>query len=205
MYIRNGQPIDFDTPHIIDDVQYPAGVLYAVPELWAGLGIYEVPEPAKPVLKSSQAAELSGFAQSDGGWQPVWDIRTKTQEELSLDMQQLKTAKAQKIAEINKWREAANSSTFPHNGKHIAIDNVSFKDIAVAAGYIALFNEFPPDWPGGWKYTDNSVEIMLSIEDFKSMYKSLATKGTGNFNHAQELKMQVEEALTIAQVDAIQW
>lgn len=204
MYIRNGQPFDIDVAHEFDNTQYLPGWFHTADTREAA-GVVLVDTPVPPPTEPGQVAELVEFVENAGAWSPVWNVRAKTADELAAESQALAAAKAAQDAQINRWRDEANSSTFPHNGKHISIDSLSFKDIAIATGYIALFGIFPPGWPGGWKYTDNSAEPMPTIEEFKAMYHSLATKGTGNFNHAQALKAQVTAATTIDEVVSITW
>ena len=117
----------------------------------------------------------------------------------------LALAKLDKKLQVNAWREQANNKTFPHNGKHVAIDALSTKDLMITTGHIALFGTFPDNWPGGWKYTDNTYEPMPTIEEFKLMYKSLSNQGTNNFSHSQALKALVDAATNIAELDAIVW
>lgn len=75
----------------------------------------------------------------------------------------LATLKAIKNTEINTWRAAANLSTFPHAGKHIACDELSRSDIDGVANHIGLFGEFPAGFPGAWKATDNTVIDRKSV------------------------------------------
>ena len=113
--------------------------------------------------------------------------------------------KAAKNDQINAWRAAANLSTFPHSGKHIACDELSRSDIDGVANNIALFGEFPDGFPGGWKATDNSVIPLPNVDAFRAMYASMTAQGTENFNHSQTLKVQLAAASTPEEVAAIQW
>jgi hypothetical protein len=115
--------------------------------------------------------------------------------------------KAAKNAKINQWRLEENSSTFPHAGKMFTCDPLSRSDIDGVANHIALFNEFPPAFPGEWKAVDNTVLEMPTIADFKAFYQSMTAQGTANFNHAQELKQVLFDAATDApqKIDAIVW
>jgi hypothetical protein len=113
--------------------------------------------------------------------------------------------KAAKNAQINQWRLEANSSTFPYAGKMIACDPLSRSDIDAVANHIALFGGFPSEFPGGWKAVDNSIIPMPAIADFKALYQSMTTQGVANFAHAQQLKLALENADTLVQIDAIVW
>lgn len=125
--------------------------------------------------------------------------------ETPADADELAALKAAKNEEINRWRDEANGSTFPHLGKHFAVDGLSFRDIASTAGYIGLFGAFHPDFPGGWKASDNTYLPMPTVEDFKAFYAAMVDQGTGNFNHAQALKAALGEATSATQVAAIAW
>lgn len=117
----------------------------------------------------------------------------------------LAALKAAKNLKINEWRAAANGTTFPFNGKHIACDEVSFKDIASVAGYIGLFGTFNPGFPGAWKYTDNTYVAMPTVEAFKAMYHAMTQQGSLNFQYAQGLKFLLEMATTPETIEAITW
>lgn len=113
--------------------------------------------------------------------------------------------KVEKNQQINAWRAAANLSTFPHAGKHIACDALSRSDIDGVANNIALFGVFPDGFPGGWKATDNTMIPLADVNAFRAMYASMTAQGTENFNHAQALKAQLAAASTLEEVSAIQW
>ncbi|RJF99008.1 DUF4376 domain-containing protein [Noviherbaspirillum saxi] len=115
------------------------------------------------------------------------------------------SVKDAKNAQIDQWREEANNTVFTHQGKVIACDSLSFKDIASTASHIALFGTFPPDFPGGWKAKDKSIIPMPTIEHFKTFYASMAAQGTANFNKSQQLKAALATATTQVQVDEIVW
>lgn len=120
--------------------------------------------------------------------------------EVSLDV-----VKAEKNQRINAWRAAANLSTFPHAGKHIACDALSRSDIDGVANNIALFGAFPDGFPGVWKATDNTMIPLPDVDAFRAMYASMTAQGTENFNHAQALKAQLAAASTPEEVAAIYW
>ena len=113
--------------------------------------------------------------------------------------------KAYKNEEINAWRAAANASTFPHGGKLIACDTLSRSDIDGVASNILLFGVFPDGFPGGWKATDNTMIPMPDVDALRAMYASMTAQGAENFNHAQELKVQLAAASTPEEIAAIEW
>lgn len=117
----------------------------------------------------------------------------------------LAALKAAKNADINRWRAAANFTTFSHAGKVIACDALSRSDIDAVAGHISLFGTFPDNFPGAWKAVDNSYVILANVDAFKTMYASMTTQGTVNFGRSQELKATLAAATTAEQVAAISW
>jgi hypothetical protein len=133
----------------------------------------------------------------------LWDGETFIKPDAApVDLAALKVAKN---AEINRWRDEANATSFPYAGKLIAVDFVSYKDIMVTAGNISLFGTFPPDWPGGWKAMDNTYIAMPTIDDFKAMYAAMTQRGLNNFTHSQALKAAKDAATTPEEVAAIVW
>lgn len=135
-------------------------------------------------------------------WREKWTIKATPAAVLA---ERLAAVKVAKIAEINAWRDEANSSHFTHMGKRIAVDAMSTKDLTGTAGYIQFFGELPPDWPGGWKTMDNSYIAITSIEGFKALYASMVGQGTTNFMRSQFLKSQVQASASVNQINAITW
>jgi hypothetical protein len=117
----------------------------------------------------------------------------------------LDALKAAKNEEINRWRTAANFSTFPHDGKLIACDALSRSDIDGVANHIGLFGAFPDGFPGGWKATDNTMIALPDVDAFRAMFASMTAQGTANFNHSQALKRALAEVTTPEEVAAIEW
>jgi hypothetical protein len=204
MFIRNGVLFDTEKLQLIGDVQYPTGWFFDA-DRRAQFNVIEIAEPVKPTITATQKITQNGFEQVNGVWQAKWVISNQTSEELAATAAQLVIAKSERNKLINDWREAANFSTFPLNGKLIACDSLSRSDIDAVAGNIALFGAFPPGFPGAWKYTDNSYLSLPNIDAFKTMYTAMTTQGTSNFNHSQTLKSELAAATTIDEVQAIVW
>lgn len=122
-----------------------------------------------------------------------------------VDGRTLAQVKAQKNAEINTARLAANRTTFTFGGKAIACDELSRGDIDGVNGIVTLTGALPPGWPGGWKAVDNSVVLIPDVLTWTLFYGAMVAQGTANFNHAQALKATLAAATTIAEVEAIQW
>lgn len=132
-------------------------------------------------------------------------IREMTEEELAVCAPNIDELRAAKNEEINAARADANLSTFPHEGKHFACDSLSRSDIDGVANHIALFDGFPEGFPGAWKAVDNTMLPLADVDAFRAMYASMTAQGAENFNHSQELKVQLAAASTPEEIAAIQW
>lgn len=118
----------------------------------------------------------------------------------------LESIKTAKSAEINAARSTANTSTFTHGGKEVAVDALSRSDIDGVNGYVALYGgALPPGFPGAWKAVDNTYLPIADIDAWKAFYTSMIAAGAANFAHAQALKAQLAAATTPEQIAAIQW
>jgi len=113
--------------------------------------------------------------------------------------------KAEKRAEINANRLAANFSTFMHAGKVIACDQLSRSDIDGTNGFVTLYGAMPPGWPGGWKAVDNTYTPIATVADWKAFYASMFAAGAANFAKAQQLKAALDVAATADEIAAIAW
>lgn len=133
------------------------------------------------------------------------DAMGVTEEEVADPPPDLPALRAAKNEQINQWRAAANSSTFPYSGKEIACDSLSRSDIDGVANNIALSGGFPQDFPMAWKATDNTYIELADVDAFKAMYAAMTAQGTANFKHAQELKAQLASSTTAEEIAAIVW
>lgn len=132
-------------------------------------------------------------------------VRDETAEEAAARAPDIAALRAEKNADIDTWRSAANASTFPHAGKQIACDALSRSDLDGVAHHIALFEAFPEGFPGGWKATDKTMLTLADVDAFRAMYASMTAQGAENFNHSQELKAALAAASTPEEIAAIQW
>lgn len=117
----------------------------------------------------------------------------------------ISTLKIAKNTEINESRLSANFSTFLHNGKVIACDQLSRSDIDGVNGYVGINGTLPPDFPGAWKAVDNSYLVIDSVDAWKSFYLSMYNAGLGHFMKSQQLKAQVDACTTVEEVEVIKW
>ena len=109
-------------------------------------------------------------------------------------IESLEDLKARKNQEINDARLHANQTTFTYSGKAIACDQLSRGDIDAINGIVAITNELPPSWIGGWKAVDNTIVPIPNLNTWISFYAAMVQQGTINFNKAQTLKLQLETA-----------
>ncbi len=140
-------------------------------------------------------------------WEAGWSIgNQELVDTFNLDkanrLQQVKTNKRQ---EINESRLQANFSTFLHNGKVIACDQLSRSDIDGVNGYVGINGTLPPDFPGAWKAKDDSYLPIASVDAWKAFYLSMYNTGLGHFMKSQQLKAQVDACTTVEEVEVIKW
>lgn len=173
-------------------------------QLLADRGIYPVLRAIEPEVDADEIAE-SHVEEINGLWLQVWTVRERTEDERTQASSILSLLKQLKSEEINRWREAANETSFPYLGKHIRCDGLSKMDLLGAAMNIALTGELPADWPGGWKAIDNSIIPIATPAEFSPMFAAFTAQGTENFNYAQQLKQQVAAATSAADLKAITW
>jgi hypothetical protein len=116
----------------------------------------------------------------------------------------LAEAQAQKRAQIDAWRLAANASGFVYQGKRVATDALSMLDITNTGLRIAATQAMPPDWPGGWKAEGSFIPI-TTVTQWNAFFDAMYQQGLANFNRSQMLKAQVDSATTVTAVEAVTW
>lgn len=161
----------------------------------------KIPADAVEITPEEHAALLDGEA-SGKRIVAAADGRPLLQDPPPPTLDELKGAKN---TEINLARAAANTGVFPHDGKLFSCDALSRSDIDGMNGYVALYDELPPDFPGVWKAADNSYYPIADVAAWKSFYAAMVATGTANFAHSQQLKAQLAEATTAKAVAAIVW
>lgn len=122
-----------------------------------------------------------------------------------VDARKIEDVKLVKIQYINEQRLLANQTSFTFNGKEVATDPLSRSDIDGVNGEVALTNQLPVTFPNIWKAMDNTYINIPDVATWTSFYKAMVSRGTENFIHAQELKLAVEQASTIQEVENITW
>jgi hypothetical protein len=133
------------------------------------------------------------------GGRHTWNVATEQWE----DLRALADVKADKNSAINRARARANSSTFPFQGKQIAVDQLSRSDIDATHGAILMLQALPPGWPGAWKAVDNTFIAIPDVATWGQFYGAMVATGTANFNHSQALKAQLAAASTVGEAEAV--
>lgn len=157
------------------------------------------------ILKSIPSPEyfLGGALIWDAEWQIADQAAVNAYTERKV--QELTDAKLSKKQEINAARLEDNFSTFVHNEKVIACDQLSRSDIDGVNGYVGINGTLPPDFPGAWKAKDDSYLLIPSVEAWKDFYLSMYNAGLSHFMKSQQLKAQVDACTTLEQLSAIKW
>lgn len=127
---------------------------------------------------------------------PQW-IETASIEEL----------KSRKRLEITNARIAQDADHFVYMGKEIRTADKDMFDLLVADARIAkcIDTEMPPNWPGGWKAIDNSYLPISTKAAWNAFFIAAYDRGILNFLHSQELKRQLDDAVTAEEISAIKW
>lgn len=153
---------------------------------------------------------LSNYFWKENSWSllPVkmsdyftWDLEIESW----VDERAISDVKAKHNTYINNCRASANQTSFTFSGKQIAVDALSRGDIDAVVGTVALTNEMPAGWAGGWKTLDNTYASIPDVASWKEFYAAMVAQGTFNFKKSQELKEQLDLATTIEEVEAIVW
>lgn len=169
------------------------------PEGYAELATVEQPtyNPITHFLR-----EGAPTVDADGRWTRTWEVIARDQSDVDRSIAE---ARREKNAEINSKRLEANRSSFEHQGKLFACDELSRSDIDGVTSFVSLSGSLPPGWPGAWKAIDNSFHPITSVDDWKAFVASMVAAGNANFAKAQALKAQLSAAVTYDEVKAIKW
>lgn len=121
-----------------------------------------------------------------------------------VDVRTLAQVKAQKNAEINSAHERANMR-FEFAGHWFQADARSWQQITAVQGYVSDSGRLPPGFPGRWKSEDNQYLPINDAAEWRLFYAAAVARGTANFMTSEALKLQLEAAQTIDQVEAVKW
>lgn len=113
----------------------------------------------------------------------------------------LEEIKAEKRAEINTARDAAEQGGFEYLGKSFDSDQVSAQRISMATQAMALS---PEGTTITWTCQDNTT-IDLTAQDLVGLVVALATWSNTCHQKATELKVQIEACESAEELDKIQW
>jgi hypothetical protein len=117
----------------------------------------------------------------------------------------LNNAKVLASSKITYARSLATLSSFTYDGKEIATDDLSRSDIDGVSNYVALFGTLPPNFPNVWKAMDNTYVSIPDVATWKLFITAMVAKGTTNFLNSETKKSSIASALTVEEVEAIQW
>lgn len=110
-----------------------------------------------------------------------------------------------KRAEITRHRLEADADHFVYQDKQIRTADKDMIDLFSTNGYVALFGEFDPSWPGGWKTIDNTYLPIATVDEWKLFYKAMYLTGISNFRKSQQLKARIDAATTAEELNSITW
>lgn len=113
----------------------------------------------------------------------------------------LNEIKAEKRAEINTARDAAEQGGFEYMGKVFDSDQVSAQRISMAAQAMALA---PDGTTITWTCQDNST-IDLTAQELVRLVVALATWSNACHEKATALKAKIEAAQTAEELELITW
>lgn len=131
----------------------------------------------------------------------TWSNLTK----IWVDNRSLEDMKRSKELQINDIRLSKNKSFFTYAGKQIACDELSRSDIDGVNGIVALTQQLPPNWVGGWKAMDNTYVSIPDVNTWIQFFAAMINQGTLNFNRSQALKAYVNSLTDPAAIDAVTW
>jgi hypothetical protein len=117
----------------------------------------------------------------------------------------LNNAKRLANSKITYARSLATLSSFTYDGKEIATDSLSRSDIDGISSYVALFGALPSNFPNAWKAMDNTYVSIPDVATWKLFITAMVAKGTTNFLNSETKKSSIASALTVEEVEAIQW
>ena len=113
--------------------------------------------------------------------------------------------KAQRQAEITQAKIEANADHFIFQGKKIAVDEAGFKEMQSICSWVGMTQTMPANWPGGWKAIGGGFVQFSTVSEWISFYGAMVQTGLSNFMKSEQLKAQIENATTHAEVAAIKW
>lgn len=188
---------EYDIRAAFQDTSFPTP--FQPPEGYAELTPAEQPtyDPVTHFLREGAPA-----VDADGRWTRTWEVIARDQSDVDRSIAE---ARREKNAEINSKRLEANRSSFEHQGKLFACDELSRSDIDGVTSFVSLSGSLPPGWPGAWKAIDNSFHPIASVDDWKAFVASMVAAGNANFAKAQALKAQLSAAVTYDEIKAIKW
>lgn len=173
-----------------------------------GFTVHDVPDNATALTYYFNGESVVEYTeeqlvlkQSTPTYPAKWDDLTMSWE----DQRTINSMKIEKNTEINYEWDKSNQSGFEYLNKVFSTDPSSRSDIDGINGYIAIYGVFPDNWIGIWKAKDNTFITMSTVEEWKSFYSAMVSKGTANYLKAQTLKTTLKDAETYQDIEDIHW
>lgn len=147
-------------------------------------------KPNKPI----GATVFRTFEKYITRWKKAGEPPKRTLEEVKIDAR----------AQINSKRDTLEASGFSYMGKVFDSDSRSVQRISVAvqAAQAAAASEQP--FSIDWTAQDNTV-ITLGIPEMMGMPAALAMSAATLHEHAKAKKVEIENAVSITEVESIAW
>lgn len=198
-----GAPVEF--PITPDEAMRRTGlanphfILQRPPAGW--MAVYRSEQPAVPDLFKLIEGEPV-FRQDIGKWVQNFQLVDFKESEVQQFYVQLRKSKE---LEINAARENANTGFFRYEGHRIACDTLSMRDIMISNMLVLDTGALPVPWPGVWKTMDGGYVSITTVDAWKAFFASIYTQGVKNFQHSEALKHMLSQAVTIAEIRALNW
>lgn len=122
-----------------------------------------------------------------------------------VDLRTLEASRTEAKQRINFEWDIATNTGFNYQGLLFSTDASSRSDIDGINGYVALKGVLPTNWVGMWKSKNNEFLPIETVDEWKDFYSAMVDAGTQNFVRAQLLKELINNAATVAEVEAIDW
>ncbi len=180
-------------------IRNPNAIIASPPEGW--VTVYRSDAPVVPDLHALH--ELNPvFNNTLGKWVQSFEVLPMSAEETAAFIAKVRRDKE---IEINMSRTAANNSFFLFQGKRIACDEVSMKDISITNMFVLRDGKLPASFPGIWKSKDNEYIPILDTATWNSFFDAVFLQGSRNFMHSETLKHRIAKAPTLPEIRIINW
>lgn len=180
-------------------IRNPNTIITSPPDGWAT--VYRSDTPVVPDLHVLR--ELNPvFDTALGKWVQAFEVLPMSPAEATAHLAKVRR---EKEIEINMSRTAANNGFFMFQGKRIACDELSMKDIIVTNMFVLRDGRLPTVFPGIWKSKDNEYITIPDTATWNSFFDAIFVQGNRNFMHSETLKQRIAQAPNLAEIRIINW